>query len=311
MEPLQLRSMKPSGYSPQADMVFKFLLESSLYSKLEICRKFKMNRQALNDLLGMMQPRFRSIGLKLVGINPSKASKNKNQEKSESHSSVCHNMDLICDPMDSEKIFVTRWYDFTSLKRKRVSINLKQKSSMSKNSLIPQTEEKESTETRSETKKLTRAFIDENSNTSEDILEENMQKTLKIYEDVQYTLPREYFIVFTIIFLESGTISLDRLVSYLSVIHITNHFFDPDFDEFNWTINEHSEDTLFHYKKKLKMDSTNIFTDTLIYKMKKEGYLRIYKDEDAQMHVTFDWRFHAECPSFNPTNEVENFCKLH
>lgn len=259
-----------------------------------------------------MQFRFRGLGLKLIGINLSRPSKNRSKENFESHTPFENNdIEVIRDPMDSERLFVTRWYDFTSLKRRRISINLKQKSSLPETDSVSKLEDKKNDSTKSEIKKLSRNILDDTSDTSQDVQDESMQKTLKIYEETKHTLPREYFVMFTIIFLESGTISLDRLVAFLGDIHITNHFFDPNFDETNWTINENVEDDFFDYRKTNKVPSTQALSDALIYKMKREGYLKMYKDDDAQIHVTFDWRFHAECPSFNPTIAVESFCKLH
>lgn len=80
----------------------------------------------------------------------------------------------------------------------------------------------------------------------------------------------KYLIVFIIIFLESGIISLDRLTYFVSRID-------------------------------------GIVDKDLVYEMKREHYLSFFKRDDV-IFVTYDWRFVAEWPHFNPMVDVECFC---
>ncbi|KRH93587.1 hypothetical protein M153_7440003654 [Pseudoloma neurophilia] len=306
-------SMRLSASSPQADSLFQHLLKSQTHTKTDLVRKFNLSKQALNDLLGMLAPRFRILGLKLVGINPAtKINKNKSFDVSESQINFDGtNSELICDPLEGEKIFVTRWYDFTSFKRKKVSITLKQKKNELTDSNQQKSESTITTKSLEKNKRLSRVILDDSSDINEvpdtPIIS---QSILKMYEETKFTLPREYFIVFTIIFLESGQIANDKLMSFLSNIRVTELFFDPFFDEADWTINENKEDVLFHIRKENDKKREQIFTDVLINKMKREGYLKLVKDDDNQLQVTFDWRFFAEMPNFNPTVAIESFCNL-
>ncbi|ELA46543.1 hypothetical protein VCUG_01976 [Vavraia culicis subsp. floridensis] len=84
-------------------------------------------------------------------------------------------------------------------------------------------------------------------------------------------LPREYHAVFVIVFLESGAVTLDRLLYFVRKLH-----FDVNMDD-------------------------------VVYQMKKMHYLMFLKKEDVMM-VAYDWRFTAEFPHYNPMLALENFC---
>ncbi|ELQ74197.1 hypothetical protein THOM_2880 [Trachipleistophora hominis] len=84
-------------------------------------------------------------------------------------------------------------------------------------------------------------------------------------------LLREYHAVFVIIFLESGIITLDRLL---------------------------------YFVRKLKFGAN---MEDVVYQMKRMHYLMFFKRDDI-MVVTYDWRFNAEFPHYNPALALENFC---
>ena len=160
-----------------------------------------------------------------------------------------------------ERVFVTRYYS-----RRQENIVEIQESVESEQNGIVEKENKIRKNLEIPEKRQKHSLTHENVT---DVTDETDQGVT----EVDYSLPREYFIIFSIIFLESGILLLDRLTNFLNQI-----------------------DCL----KELQVDS-------LINKMKRENYLRVFKEEEILM-VEFCWRFHLEMPGFNPTQAIEMFC---
>lgn len=292
--------MNISSQSIQANRLFRILLKSTSFSKFMLQQKLSVNKQTLNKLLQIIEPKFKSIGLKLIGFNPIHRKANVNNKKKSikidlSAQLIESEEEIICDIEEAEKLFVTRWYDLKSTKRKKISIQIKQKSHNSEqkennfqnNSLNTNDNEFKLTSTKNQ------------SSTSQSVKSYNLQ----------FSLPKEYIIVFTIIFLEAGLIQLDKLMFHLKKIQIEDNFLDTIYNENDFTIkdeNSHSLENIKTYDNQL----SNSFNDLLIHKMKKEGYLNLYKDEDNQIMTIFDWRYYLECPNFEPTLAIEEFCSI-
>lgn len=171
----------------------------------------------------------------------------------------------IVDLMDAEKVFVTRWYD-ENLNKKKLTIEYKTK----------------------------RNNVEE---------KENKKNKDQIIQNFKFSLPSEYFIIFVIIFLESGTILLEKLNNFLALIKLKKNILNKNFNSNGFFYDESLFNKTKENQKEIKFD------ENLIYKMKKEGYLFLQKDRENNIVVEFDWRFYAELPNFNPTFALEFFCK--
>lgn len=276
--------MRLSSQSLQVCQLTKHLLSTHLHTKSDICKKLKIEKKAFNDLLLLVQSKLKVMGLKVIGVNHTRNGKS-HLEK-----------DVICDPLEAEKLFVTRWYDKHETKRKRISIKLQ-----SKKTSVEKDDERGS-QNSSPADNLTKDLdlIAEKNN--------EKRKTLERYEKVEFALPREYMVVFVILFLESGVLTLDKLITFLRQIKVGINFYENEFDEDTWTYNEDKNDFLFQNRKEKAKESPFPFSDVLINKMKREGYLNLFKDDDNQMVVAYDWRFYAELPEFGQTSTIEEFC---